>query len=73
MGTVLPILGIEVDTHLFTARLPLDKLEQAKIRTSTILTHESGSVSFYDMQSLVGFLSFCSQAVCLGRVFMRQL
>lgn len=30
-------------------------------------------VSFLDMQSLVGFLSFCPQTVRLGRVFMRRL
>lgn len=72
-GSIIPILGIEVDTNSFTASLPQEKLDQAKVRTTKILTDLSDSVAFFDIQSLVGFLSFCSQAVRLGRVFMRRL
>lgn len=70
-GTVLVVFGIEVDTNTFTAKLPREKLEKARTATARILKEKS--VSFLKMQSLVGFLSFCSQAVRLGRVFMMRL
>ena len=70
-GTAVIVFGIEIDTSCFTARLPKDKLEKATKATAKILSQKS--VSFIDMQSLVGFLSFCSQAVRLGHVFMRRL
>lgn len=70
-GTVCPVLGIEVDTNTFEARLPIDKLSRAIASTHSALTQHS--LSLHDAQSLSGFLSFCSQAVRLGRVFMRRL
>ena len=70
-GTEVVVFGIEIDTSSLTARLPKEKLTKAIEATSRILNEKS--VSFLDMQSLVGFLSFCSQAVRLGRVFMRRL
>lgn len=70
-GTVVIVFGIERDTSWFTARLPTDKLEKAIKATLKVLSQKA--VSFIDIQSLVGFLSFCSQAVRLGRVFMRRL
>lgn len=72
-GIVVSILGIEVDTNLFTACLPKEKLDRAISKTAAVLADISGSISLFDIQSLVGFLFFCSQAVCLGRVFMRRL
>ena len=63
--------GIEIDTSLFTARLPADKLEKAIRTTLKVLSEKA--VSFIDIQSIVEFLSFCFQAVRLGRVFMRRL
>ena len=68
---LVEVSGIEVDTSKFTAHLPHEKLEKVKNTTSKILRLES--VSFIDIQSMVGFLSFCSQAVRLGRVFIRRL
>ncbi len=53
------------------ARLPRDKLEKAILASLKVLSQKA--VSYIDIQSLVGFLSFCSQAVRLGRVFMRRL
>ena len=70
-GTKLTVFGIGVDTTNFTARLPNEKLEKAIRAMAKVLGEPS--VSFLDMQSLVGFLSFFSQAVRLGRVFMRGL
>ena len=70
-GTMIIVFSIDVDTNPFTARLPAEKLEKARKATEKLLKDKL--VSFYEMQSLVGFLSFCSQAVRLGRVFMRRL
>ena len=69
--TVVTVFGIEVDTSSFTSRLPWDKLEKAILASSKVLSQKT--VSYIDIQSLVRFLSFCSQAVRLGRVFMRRL
>ncbi len=70
-GTVVTVFGIEVDTSSFTARLPRNNLEKAILASSKVLSQKV--VSYIDIQSLVGFLSFCSQAVRLGRVFMIRL
>lgn len=70
-GRKVVFFGIEIDTKSFIARLPNEKLDKAIKATSKVLAEQS--VTFLDIQSLVGFLSFCSQAVCLGRVFMRRL
>ena len=70
-GTVCTVLGIEIDTNTFEARLPKEKLDQAITATMEALMQQS--ISLHDAQSLTGFLSFCSQAVRLGRVFMRRL
>lgn len=70
-GTLVVVFGIEIDTSSFTAQLSKEKLEKAHDIITKILKEKS--ISFLDMQSLVGFLSFCSQAVKLGRVFIRRL
>ena len=70
-GTVVPIFGNEVDTNAFTAQIPPDKLETARRATSDALSKES--LTLNKMQSLMEFLSFCAQVVCLGWVFMRKL
>ncbi len=70
-GTLVTVFGIEVDTSSFTARLSQDKLEKAILVSSKVLSPKTGS--YIDIQSLDEFLSFCSQAVTLGRVFMRRL
>ncbi len=69
-GTKVIVFGIEIDTSSFTARLPGNKLENAIRAILKVLSQKA--VSFIDIQSLVGFLSFCSQAVRLGRVLMRR-
>ncbi len=70
-GTVVTVFGIEVHTSLFMARLPWEQLEKAILASLKVLSQKT--VSYIDIQSLVGFLSFCYQAVRLGRVFMRRL
>ncbi len=69
--TQVIVFGIEIDIRKFTAKLPDEKLEKAVKVTSKVLAKQS--VTFLDIQSLVGFLSFCSHAVNLERVFMQRL
>lgn len=70
-GTQVIVFGIEIDTKSFTAKLPNNKLAKAIKATGKTLAEQS--VSFLDIQSLVGFLSFGFQAVRLGRIFMQRL
>ncbi len=70
-STMVTVFGIEVETSSFTARLPGNKLEKAILASSKILSQKA--VSYIDIQSFVGFLSFCAQAVRLGCVFIRRL
>ena len=70
-GTVVKIVRMEVDTSSSTARLPRDKLEKAILVSSKVLSQKA--VSYINIQSLIGFLCFCSQAVGLGHMFMRRL
>ena len=50
---------------------PADKLEKSIRATLKVLSQKT--VSFIDIHSLLGFLSFGSQAVRLGRIFMIKL
>ncbi len=70
-GTVVTVFGIEVDSSSFTALPPRDRLEKAILASSKVLSQKA--VSYINIQSLVGFLYFCSQAVRLGPKFMRRL
>lgn len=63
-GTQITVFGIEIDTSTFTARLPAEKLDKAIRATSKVLAEHF--VSLLIVQFVVGFLSFCSQAVRLG-------
>lgn len=68
---VVVVFGIKVDTSYFIACLPKEKLDKATRAITKVLSQKS--VSFIDMQLLVGFLLFYLQVVRLGRVFMKRL
>jgi len=70
-GTIIEVLGILVNTHKFEASLSQEKLTRALNATAEALRHES--VCLYNIQSLAGYLSFCSLVVRLGWVFMRRI
>lgn len=70
-STTEPILGIEVDTIRFEARLPREKL--AKAVTMTTASLRRGSFTLREAQKLAGFLQWCSQVIRLGRPFMSSL
>lgn len=70
-GTIVSILGYEVDTTIFTLRVSHPKLIEASKVTTDILGRSS--ISLYEAESIAGFLGFCAPAVRLGRVFLRTL
>ena len=70
-GTVIPILGYEVDTNEFILRVPANKLQEAYRATAQALEKES--LNLMEADYLAGFLGFSAPAVQLGRVFLRQL
>ena len=70
-GTVVEVLGIELDINLFEARLPLEKLRRAIALSAAVL--ESGTLTLHEADTLAGFLSFYSHVVRLGRAFMSSL
>ena len=70
-GMLADFCGLEIDTHAMQARLPLPKLEKA--RNLVASTIRQRSLTLVELQSLVGFLSFCTKVVPTGRVFLRRL
>jgi reverse transcriptase-like protein len=71
VGTVLTVLGLEIDTNLFTLRVPEEKLLQAYKATAKALDQDS--ITLNEIQSTAGFLGFCAPAVQLGRLHMRTI
>jgi len=61
LGTVLTVLGLEVDTNLFTLWVPEDKLAQAYKATAQALSLDS--ITRKEIEIVVGFLGFCAPAV----------
>jgi hypothetical protein len=57
LGTVITVLGLEVDTDHFTLRVPEEKMGRAFRAT----------FAQKEMEALASFLGFCAQAVQLGR------
>ena len=69
-GTKADFLGIELDSILMQARLPPDKLIRAR---NTVDDLNRPTISRYDLESAVGFLSFAAKIVIPGRAFLRRL
>ena len=61
LGTVLTVLGLEVDTNLFTLWVPEDKLTQAYKATAQALSLDS--ITRKEIEIVAGFLGFCAPAV----------
>src|SRR5436305_6983909 len=70
-GCVVDFTGIELDSDKLEARLPKDKHDRALEAVQNTLSR--GSISFKSLRSLLGFLSFCTRVIPLGRPFLRQL
>ena len=67
-GTVIEVLGIEIDTIRFMARLSPQKLQKALTETTTALSR--GWLTRREAQKLAGYLSYCCKVVRLGRTFL---
>ena len=70
-ATSLTFLGLELDTERLEIRLPDNKRTAYLHRVSSILT--SGKVSKRELASVLGNLSFATQAIPAGRTFLRRL
>ena len=70
-ATVLPFLGIILDTVQLEARLPDDKLAKCKSMIAEFLTRQK--VSLQQLQSLLGLLGYAACVVVSGRCFLRRL
>jgi hypothetical protein len=70
-GTTADFGGIELDTLAMEARLPPAKLHKATELVEHAL--KKGKLNLQELQSLIGFLSFCCKVVPLGRSFLRRL
>ena len=68
---VLPFLGVELDTVLFEARLPADKLREIKDLLQQLLGANHTTYGF--LETFLGKLSFASRVVVPGRTFTRRL
>ena len=71
IGTVVTVLGIQIDTNTFEARLSPEKLAKA-LRLTTIGLLKS-KMSLFDIQSISGFLSWCAEVVRLGKIYLHHL
>ena len=70
-GTLVDFLGIELDTIQMQARLPQEKLDKAKALVKKAL--RKPTLSYHELETLVGFLSFATKVVVPGRAFLRRL
>lgn len=67
----LTFLGIELDTQLMLARLPVDKVHKIIALLQSFLS--KSKVSLKELQSLIGLLNFACRVVVPGRAFLRRL
>ena len=70
-GQILPFVGITLDTIIFQARWPLDKIEKCLSQIAEFMS--KSKVTLRQLQSLPGLLSFACSVVVPGRAFLRRL
>lgn len=66
--TVLPWLGLQLDSRDLTIYLPADKVEKALGLVQQVLVAKT--ITRKQLYSLFGYLSFCSTVVFGGRAFL---
>ena len=69
--TVLQFARITLDSVLFEARLPEDKLSKCRVMLHNVYTRRT--VTLKELQSLIGLLNFTCPVVASGRAFLRRL
>lgn len=70
-GTVVSVLGVEIDTEAMEARLPAEKLAKAARLVGGALA--DGTLTGRAAQELAGYLGFCASVVILGRTYLTRL
>ena len=65
------MLGLEIDTNLFTLQVPEDKIERAFKATALALKQES--ITLKEIETLADFLDFYAPAVQLGRLHLHTI
>lgn len=71
-GTVVDYLGIIIDSETMEARLPPNKKDRVLAEVNRLLKQKS-PITRADLQSVLGFLTFCTRVFPLGRPFLRHL
>ena len=69
-ATTMSFAGIELDSVLLEARLPLEKVEKCKSLLSQFLTRKK--VTLQEVQSLTGLLNFACSVIQPGQAFLRR-
>ena len=69
-ANTMSFAGIELDSILLEARLPLEKVEKCKSLLSQFLTRKK--VTLQEVQSLIGLLNFACSVIQPGRAFLRR-
>ena len=67
--TILPFVGIILDTVRYEARLPTDKLDHCKSPLDTFMG--CNKITLKELQSLIGILSFACTVIVPGRAILR--
>lgn len=67
----LTFLGVELDTLLMLARLPIDKLQKYSLNIDTLIGSEK--VTLRQIRSIVGQLQYSTCVVTPGKAFLRRL
>jgi hypothetical protein len=67
----LEYLGIELDTVLMQARLPIDKLDRIRLLICTFLNRRTCTKR--EILSLLGHLNFACRVIVPGRTFISRL
>ena len=70
-GTTVIHLGFIIDSMAMEVRLPPNKAKRARHAVNLLLTAES--LTFKQIDEILGFLSHCCQAIPLGRPFLRSM
>ena len=70
-ATTCTVHGVELDTVLWQARLPVDKVQ--KIAGALGNMSHRRHTTLHDLQSLIGMLNFACRVISPGRAFLRRL
>ena len=72
-GYVVDFTGIELDSDKMEARLPKEKHDRAITTVSGALAASKAGICHKTLDSLLGYLSFCTRVIPLGRPFLRNI